>query len=163
MSEKTTYKSVYGTFDKLTKLNYISWKSNVTTVLQSLRSFRIVLGEELEPAPGVTAISRAAHDLYLTKFAQARTILRFSCGEEIRESVENIDDPAEIWRVLREEFDSAASQIGRNSLSRNFHILAPAPKETIQDYCKRLIRYRHPLQGSNEQISDQVVINHIFT
>ena len=63
MSEKTTYKSVYGTFDKLTKLNYISWKSNVTTVLQSLRSFRIVLGEELEPAPGVTATSRAAHEL----------------------------------------------------------------------------------------------------
>jgi len=85
-------------FEKLTKPNYISWKSNVTTVLQSLRSFRIVL-KELEPAPGVTAASRAALDLYLTKYAQARTILRFSCGEEIRESVESIDDPAEIWRV----------------------------------------------------------------
>ena len=85
-------------FEKLTKLNYISWKSNVTTVLQSLRSFRIVL-KELEPASGVTAASRAALDLYLTEYEQARTILRFSCGEEIRELVESIDDPAEIWRV----------------------------------------------------------------
>jgi len=156
------YKSNYGSFEKLNKLNYLSWKEDVLSVLDSLKASKIVTGEEQEPPIGNTAAMRAATADYEARSAQARTTIRFSIHEEIRERLSGLSDPAEMWEILK-EFDSSATETRRTKLAIEFHGLKPENDEKISAYCARLIRYRKPLQGTDEEITDRALLNHIFT
>jgi hypothetical protein len=49
------YKSTYGNFEKLNKLNYTSWRAKVTGVLRSLRAYKIVTEDEQAPPHGKLA------------------------------------------------------------------------------------------------------------
>jgi hypothetical protein len=157
------YKSTYGNFEKLNKLNYTGWRAKVTGVLRSLRAYKIVTGEEQAPPNGNSVAARAATADYDTRYAQAETTIRLSVNDDIGERLEGLEDPAEMWEILRKEFDSTASEARRMKLAIEFHGLRPEKDEKVSAYCARLIRYRKPLHRTEEEITDRALLNHIFT
>ena len=116
------YKSTYDNFEKLNKLNYTSWRAKVTGVLRSLRAYKIVTGEEQAPPNGGnSAAARAAIADYDARFAQAEATIRLSVNDDIAERLEGVEDPAEMWEILRKEFDSTASEARRMKLAIEVH------------------------------------------
>ena len=112
------YKSTYGNFEKLKKLNYTSWRVKVTGVLRSLRAYKIVTGEEQAPPEGNSAAARAAITDYDARYAQAETTIRLPVNDDIGERLEGVEDPAEMWEILKKEFDSTASEARHRATSR---------------------------------------------
>ena len=157
------YKSTYGNFEKLNKLNYTSWRAKVTGVLRSLRAYKIVTGEEQVPPEGNSAAARAAITDYDARYAQAETTIRLSVNDDIGERLEGVEDPVEMWEILKKEFDSTASEARRTKLAIDFHGLRLESSEKVSAYCARLIRYRKPLHATDEEITDKALLNHIFT
>jgi hypothetical protein len=119
------YKSTYGNFEKLNKLNYTSWRAKVTGVLRSLRAYKIVTGDEQAPPHGNSVAARAAIADYDARYAQAETTIRLSVNDDIGEQLEGVEDPAEMWEILRKEFDSTASEARRMKLAIEFYGLRP--------------------------------------
>jgi len=161
-SNKNLYVSKYGSFEKLNKLNYRAWESKVTIVLQSLKAYKIVTREEQAPPNGNTAAARAATADFEARYAQAMTIIGFSVAEELDSRLIGIKDPATMWEILKRDLDGTTSQAGRTRLAKEFHTMRPKASEPISDYCARLLQHRMQLDGTMQQITDQILINHIF-
>jgi hypothetical protein len=156
------YKSIHGSFEKLNKLNYGSWKDNISSVLESLDALNIVLGEEEAPPALLTTAGRLTSKLYRTRHAQAVSIIRFSVNDEIQQRLRGIANPVEMWKSLQKEYDLAVSEAGRTKIAREFVMLRYNGTERISEYFARLKLHRLPLFGTEEEISDQVVISHIY-
>ena len=156
--KKEFYKANHGTFEKLNKLNYIDWRANVTAILKSLKAFKIVNGEEQPPIAGRPAVLAD----YEARRAEAETLIRFSVSEKIRQRITRLDDPAEMWTILKTEFDSSSSKASRAKRAGELYLVRPNNNEKISDYCERLIQYRQPLDGTDEEIPDKALITHIF-
>jgi len=75
-----------------------------------------------------------------------------------------MEDPTEIWAILKEKLDLASSRTGQLALVRTFHMLRPLDSDTsINQYIARLMESRTQLAGTNEEISDTRLVSHILT
>jgi len=167
MSEKP-YKHALGSIELLKSTNYAKWNRNCRRILEGIRAWKIITGEEVEPnAPvgfNAAAIAeRAVHTNYLERRAQAAAIISGSCSEEVQIELEGIHDPAQMWTVLAARMDAVSTTVGRMMLLRKFRDLKPTIGEPIHSYFSQLMEIKNQLAGSDEAISDASFKTHIFT
>jgi len=70
--EPKYYKSAYGNFEKLNKLNYTSWRAKVTGALRLFRAYKTVTGEEQAPPEGNSAAARATITDYNARYGRPK-------------------------------------------------------------------------------------------
>jgi len=167
MSEKP-YKHALGVIELLDTTNYAIWKRQCGRVLKGIRAWRIVIGEEqeLNDPVGFAAAAvaeRSVYNDYMNRREQASAIISGSCSNEVQVHVEGIDNPTEMWTVLAERMDTAATVVRRMTLQRKFHALRPVAGLPINTYFSQLLAIKNQLDGSAEAISDSMFKNHIYT
>jgi len=167
MSDKP-YKHALGTIVLLNSTNYAIWKRNCHRILEGIRAWGIVTGQEEEPniLAGINAAAIAectVHINYLDRQAQAAAIIRGSCSQEVEIELEGISDPAQMWTTLAARMDAVSTAVGRMMLLRKFRDLKPTTGEPIQTYFSQLMKIKNQLAGSDEAISDATFKTHIFT
>jgi len=167
MSEKP-YKHALGVVDLLESTNYATWKRNCGRILQGIRAWSIVVGEEEEPnnpigfTPAAVA-ERAVYNDYLQRQAQAAAIIYGSCSIMVKVHLDGINSPAEMWTILAARMDAASTAVGRMTLFRKFNTLRPTAGQPINTYFAQLLEIKNQLLGSAEAIHDVAFKTHIFT
>ena len=138
-------------------------------LLRSLMAWSIIdENEEMPPdAPqGATAAIRSQHQTkqqeYTQRVEDAATAIYNACSSDVRPYIDHLDNPANMWRVLRECLDTAASSTGRQALYQAFTNLRPTPGNPIGDYFAELWRIRNEIAGTDEAIPDVAFRTHIY-
>jgi len=126
-------------------------------------AYAIINGEEDEPAAGNTAASRTATADYQKRRAYAISAIRFSCTNEAAIYVNGLSDPSEMWQILKERLDLTTSYIGRTAIVTQFQNARPTVGESISVYVARLQAFQLQLQGSTEEITEQVLRTDVYT
>jgi hypothetical protein len=167
MTEKP-YKHALGAIQLLETTNYVTWKRQCHRILEGIRAWTIVIGEEQEPNNPVgfaaaAVAERAVYNDYMHRRAQAAAIISGSCCHTVQVYVEDINDPAEMWTVLATRMDTASNVVGRMTLLRKFHALRPIAGQPIDTYFSQLLEVKYQLDGSAQAISDAEFQNHICT
>ena len=124
------YCSTYGETLKLTSINYSIWSSDIAAFLRAKDVLEIVRGNEPPPpvANNLAGIKRT--DKYRARAGKAFAIIGSSCSQQIKTDIKGMEDPTEIWTILKEKLDSASSRAGQLALVRTFHILRPLDSDT---------------------------------
>jgi uncharacterized membrane protein YgcG len=166
MSEKP-YKHALGVIELLQSTNYANWKRSCRRILEGIRAWTIVVGEELVPNNPVgfaaaAVAERAVYIDYMNRRAQAAAIISGSCSNMVQVYLEEISNPAEMWTILAARMDTAGTVVGRMTLLRKFHSLRPTAGEPINSYFAQLLEIKNELVGSAEAISDASFMTHIF-
>jgi hypothetical protein len=103
----------YGPIEKLTMLNYFSWKQSLIFYLNSLRVLDIVDGTR--PAlPHNT--SRERREALAKETALASSVIHGACSTGVHPHLTGLMDPHEIWLKLQTQFDSASSASARETI-----------------------------------------------
>ena len=167
--EKNIFKHAKGTFPRLSTTNYTTWNRNMRRLLRSLLAWTIVGENEQQPpdAPqGANAVTRRMHQSkqqqYFQRFEDAAIAIYNACSSDVRPYIDDLDHPADMWRILRERLDTAASSTGRQALYQAFTNLRPTPGKPIGDYFAELLRIRNEIAGTPEAIPDVAFRIHIF-
>ena len=69
--------------------------------------------------------------------------------------IDHLDHPADMWHILRERLDTAASSMGKKALYQAFTNLRPIPGKPIGDYFAELPHIRNEITGTAEAIPDE--------
>ena len=93
---------------------------------------------------------------------QAETLLRFSVNNTIQKQLRHMEDPAKMWITLGNQFNRTYSETQRSIHTSNLFTVKPRPGERISTYCERLLQYRDPVDGTDEEILDSVLLQHLF-
>jgi len=124
MSDKP-YKYALGSIILLNSTNYSIWQWNCRHILEGIRVWDIVTGQEVEPNLPVgfnaAAIAeRTVHINYLDCRAQAAAIISGSCSQEVEIELEGIRDPAQTRSTLAPRMDAVSTTVGQIMLLRKF-------------------------------------------
>jgi len=162
--KKDVHRTNWGSIERLNLTNYIDWKMNVKSILKSMRAWEIVTGEEKEPTetPPTLANLELAIESFKQRKNDVETLLRFSVNSTIQKQLRRMEDPAEMWVTLGNQFNRTYSQTQRSIHAGNLYTVKPHPGERISNYCERLLQYRDPVDGTDEAISDSVLLQHLF-
>lgn len=135
--------------ERLNSQNYSTWREDVRAILMEKGCWRIVNGEEKQPAEGDS-------DKIKLSFSQrkdkAYSLLYLSTEKEYRSLVSNSDDPVKTWKILADHFrpDSRARVIG---LTDEYFSCKPDPDEEIGLYGARLKKIAAQLNDAGKPIS----------
>ena len=112
------YKSMYGSFEKLSSDNYDTWKPCISTILSAMLAIKIVTGEEVEDdlPIGNSPANIAKRESYKKRQALATTAILLSCTPEVRIHLSGITDAKAMWDTLTEQLSSSSS-FGRREVS----------------------------------------------
>jgi len=148
---------------------------NVKSILKSMKAWEIVTSEEKEPTETHPAHSTRARsgevdnanlqrviETFKERRNAAKTLLRFSVNGMIQKQLRRMEDPAEMWITLGNQFNRTYSETERSIHASNLYTVKPRPGERISTYCERQLQYRDPVDGTNEAISDSVLLQHLF-
>jgi len=141
--------------------NCHSWKRSLKAFLIVEDAFGIVTGTETPPNTGTTA--------HLGDFRRrsggAYSLIYASSDETTRSLIDNLpnEEPNRVWTALRVAFDTSASLAGRLTTVRRFHKSTMKPRTSVSAYISTLKDIRQPLAGSQERISDNVLIGHLLS
>jgi hypothetical protein len=141
--------------------NYHSWKRSLKAFLIAEDAFGIVTGTEVLPNPGASAQLRDCR----RRSGRAYSLIYASSDETTRSPIDNLpnEEPNHVWTALRLAFDTSASLSGRLTTGRRFHTTTMKPGTSVSAYISTLKDIRQPLAGSQERISDNVVIGHLLS
>ena len=64
--------------------------------------------------------------------------------------------------MLSNQFNKTYSQTQRSIHASNLYTVRPHPGEKIGPFCERLQQYRDPVEGTKEEISDNVMIHYLL-
>ena len=133
----------------LSTTNYYSWSNKIELVLRGKGLWKLVTGDEQEPAAGDESV--------IAKFARRRdvavTTILLSIEESCLSPVMNLRDPIEIWRTLRETFQSVSEASIDAYLSR-YQNLKMKGSEGVMDYVNRLKMVENQLYDIGHLLSD---------
>jgi transposase InsO family protein len=112
MSTEDTGEKPFSTqIERLTEKNYRSWSTQVRAVLRHQKVLDVTIDESAKPkAPDATADEAAKTDYkakleaWETKAAKANAILLPTISGRLMTYIEDEDDPARIWTILRDRF-----------------------------------------------------------
>ncbi|KAF8248597.1 hypothetical protein K440DRAFT_642183 [Wilcoxina mikolae CBS 423.85] len=147
----------WGNVPLLTHLNYDTWVETMILVLESMRAYNIVTGEE----PEHQALDIDYAD-WKSREAQAATSILLSCSLDVRTYLKGLRSPQMMWHTLTERLDNTTTLIGRTTLLRKFRATRPQKDQPLQDYFNKLRDFRHQLAGSTKAISDGELRTNIF-
>jgi len=114
--KKDVHRTNWGSIEHLNLTNYIDWKMNVKSILKSMRAWEIVTGEKKEPieTPPTLANLELAIESFKQRKNDVETILRFSVKSTIQKQLCRMQDPAEMWVTLGNQFNRTNSQTQRS-------------------------------------------------
>ena len=153
------YRCKFGEIEKLNSSNYTHWARNVRAFMRGEDCLKIVLREEEEPS--VNNYTRWKE--YQSRKGAAYALIFASCTSEIQEYISSIDEPADMWDILHEKLDGAASRAGRTMIARQFNQSKPEANQPIQSYIAKLLQYRRRLSGTEQAISDEAFSSHLIS
>jgi len=154
------YRCTYGETPKLTSTNYSTWSSDIAAFLRAEDVLEIVRGNEPPPPAGNNQVAIKKTEKYRARVGKAFAIIVSSCSQQIKTHIKGMEDPTEIWAILKEKLDSASSRAGQLALVRTFHMLRPLDSDTsINQYIARLMDIRTQLAGTNEEMSDARLVS----
>jgi hypothetical protein len=164
-----------GSFERLNSTNYIQWRINARTMLNTMEAWEIVTGEEKLPTEAPPAHSTRAKsgesdvpnlqqaiESFRKRRNSAEALIRYSVNSTIQKQLLRLQDPAEMWTMLSNQFNKTYSQTQRSIHASNLYTVRPRPGEKIGSFCERLQQYRDPVEGTKEAISDSVMIHHLL-
>jgi hypothetical protein len=149
----------YGSIEKLTMLNYFSWKQSMTFHLNSLRVLDIVNGTRTPLPPNA---SRERREESEKEAALASSVIHGACSTGVHGYLTGIMDPHEMWIKLQTQFDSATSASSRETILFNLGTARPEHGEPITDFISRIIVLRERLVGSPEEVDDAKFIRYLL-
>jgi len=159
--ESTKFTCKHGSMEMLNNRNYHSWKCSLKAFLIAEDAFGIVTGTEAPPNAGATAQLRD----FRRRSGRAYSLIYASSDETTRSLIDNLpnEEPDHVWTALRLAFDTSASLSGRLTTVRRFHKTTMKPGTSVSAYISTLKDIRQPLAGSQERISDNVLIGHLLS
>jgi len=103
-----TFKTDYGNIPKFTENNYPMWREKVRRVIMEADTYEIMTGEEPElecntGEGGTELLNRQK------RRNDAQAIIYMGYSDEILPHIINTVDPAEMWDILHDRFDSTLS------------------------------------------------------
>jgi hypothetical protein len=118
--------SSFTAFDKLQAVNnYIPWKKNMRTVLQSLQQWGMVTGTVQAPVASDVG-APTADETRTTEASEVRRIsafmeISFRMADSAETVLGNTEDPKVAWELLEKHYGAMCSSKGRNTFSwRNY-------------------------------------------
>jgi len=158
-SMKFTYK--HGSTEMFNDRNYHSWKRSLKAFLIAEDAFGIVTGTEAPPNAGATAQLRG----FRRRSGRAYSLIYASSDETSRSLIDNLpnEEPNHVWTALGLAFDTSASLSGRLTTVCHFHKTTMKPGTSVSAYISTLKDIRQPLTGTQECISDNVLIGHLLS
>ena len=105
------YKSMYGSFEKLSSDNYDTWKPCISTILSAMLALKIVTGDEVkDDLPiGNSPTNIAKRESYEKRQALATTAILLSCTPKVRNHLSGITDAKAMWDTLAKQLCSSSS------------------------------------------------------
>ena len=103
-----------------------------------------------------------AIDSIIERRKSAEALIRYSVNSTIQKQLLCLRDPAEMWTMLSNQFNKTYSQMQRSIHASNLYTVRPHPGEKIELFCERLQQYRDPVEGTKEEISDNVMIHYLL-
>jgi hypothetical protein len=149
----------YGPIEKLTMLNYFSWKQSMIFHLNSLRVLDIVNGTRSALPPNASRERREALD---TETALASSVIHGACSTGVHPHLTGLLDPHEMWLKLQTQFDSASSASARETILFNLSNARPEHGELIGDFISRITVLRERLVASPEEVDDATFIRYLL-
>jgi len=159
--ESTKFTCKHGSTEMLNDRNYHSWKRSLKAFLIAEDAFGIVTGTEAPPNAGATAQLRD----FRRHSGWAYLLIYASSDETTRSLIDNLpnEEPDHVWTALHLAFDTSASLSGRLTTVRHFHKTTMKPGTSVSAYISTRKDIRQPLAGSQERISDNVLIGHLLS
>jgi hypothetical protein len=155
-----TFKHPKASFDRLTDINYTSWRIDMRRVLRSIGAWRIIMGEETEPDEDAAADVKQK---YIERTEDAAACIYDACTKAIKRYIEKTDDPKEMWDTLKEKLDTAKTSTGRQQIHQRFLSTKPTPGAPIGDFFTELKHLQGQISGTEEAISDTTFKTHIIS
>jgi len=180
MSTNSTSKHDYhvtslGSFERLNTTNYIEWRINAKTMLDTMNAWEIGTREEKMPTETSPAHSTRAKsgetdtsnlqraiDSFNERRKAAVALIRYAVITTIQRQLLRLQDPTEKWTMLSNQFNNTYSQTQRSLYASNLHMVRPHPAEKIGSFCERLQQYRDPIERTKEEITDNATIHHLL-
>jgi len=158
--ESTKFTCKHSSTEMLNDRNYHSWKRSLKAFLIAEDTFGIVTGTKAPPNAGATAQLRD----FRRRSRRAYSLIYASSGETTRSLIHNLpnEEPNHVWTALRLAFDTSALMSSRLTTIRRFHKTTMKPGTSVSAYISTLKDIRQPLAGSQEHISDNVLIGHLL-
>jgi len=147
----------------------------VKTMLDTMNTWEIVMGEEKMPTESSpphstrakssetdTSNLQRAIDSFNERRKAAVALIRYSVITTIQWQLLRLQDPAEMWTMLSNQFNNKYSQMQRSLHASNLHTVRSHPGEKIGSFCECLQQYHDPIEGTKEEISDNATIHHLL-
>jgi hypothetical protein len=160
LADAGTYRCKYGETPKLTQYNYHEWRRDMEFFFQAEQGLGIVLGDEEPPAPNARANAMAD---FARRAGKAAAMINSACSASVKTHIDGMRDPHQMWDVLKTKLDSAGTRSGRTTILRRFNQLRPVEKAPMAEYVSTLSACRKELDGTEQSISDETFITHLFT
>jgi len=116
-----------GSFERLNSTNYIQWRINASTMLDTMNAWDIVTGEEKMPTETSPAHSTRAKsgetdasnlqraiDSFNERRKSAVALIRYSVNSTNQKQLLRLRDPVEMWTMLSNQFNNTYSQTQRS-------------------------------------------------
>jgi len=101
-----TFKTYHGMQPKLTEENYRVWTQKIPRGLITKKAYIIVTGVELLPVgDGVTIYP--LHASWHSTANKALAKIHLGCCNKLLSLIDDVDDPVEMWKQLRDQPDNA--------------------------------------------------------
>jgi hypothetical protein len=153
------HRIVHSLTTKLTPLNYLLWKSQVTTVLALNNLLHHVDGTNNSPPPVVTSGDKTAtkpeYTTWLSADLETCVILQASLSEEAAMLVVNLPTARQIWTSLEAAFGNTS--IERVHTLRDQLRLTQKGSKTVAEYtrmfkslCDQLAAIDHPVDADDQ-------------
>jgi hypothetical protein len=154
MEEERTHPTSH--IEKLTETNYRAWCMQIRAVLREQRLFAIVEGSEGPPIDDAEvppqAQSSGASPAYVTKLEafelrqmKAVRIILHSISSRLLTYVENVDDPAKAWRILKDKYAPSTNVTKIQSL-REYQRIKMAEGEDMEVHIRNYILAKRKIE-----------------
>ena len=153
------YQTKYGDTQKLNSFNYRQWAWSIQIFLQSENALAIALGEEEQPP----AEDRQNHSNWIACEEKALVIIYNSCTSVTQEHVEDVNSASEMWRKLKDKFDTLNSHASQLEVRWNFNQARAQPGQTIEDYIACLLHFWKTLAGTESAITNETFKSHLLS
>ena len=163
----------------LNERNYPTWERSIKMRLIAENCWELVIGDEVAPNPPVLAdgASRAmetAHAIALKEFkaeaidfakraGKAASIINSTLSSGVEFYVKDTINPSDMWTILRNKLTLRDDWGLQRTLKRDFYKMSYDAKESITTYINRLRVFQQQLQGTNNEISNDELVNRIMT
>jgi len=161
MSNKS-WKTDDSNVPKLTEEFYGAWKPKICQVFISNKAYIILTGVKLLPF-GHSIVLYPLQDTWHDTANKAIALIHIGCCDKLLPLIDDISDPVEMWKVLRDWFDNTSTNLSQTNVLWKFTTCRPSQDRMVTQYCTKVITFRKKLICTTDNITDDANKTQIFT